>query len=355
MRAADLPPMHIIQIVRRFSPNGGMERYVWELSRELAAAGHHVTVLCERQEIPEPSGRLEIVELGTIRPKPRWLSHLRFSHRVTDWLERHAEPGVVVHSHERTGSHHVTTFHGPPFAAVRQKPWWKKVSPRIYANLWLEQREVCGQQVQAVVPNSVLIAERLNAFYPCIGSRLTTPVPPGVEPFPTRTTGEVPASGGVIGFVGKEWHRKGLDIAARIVEEMRKKRPELIFRVAGPQPGEIRHLFNNWNGGYELIGRAEMSDFYRGIDLLLHPARMEPFGMVITEAMSAAVPVVISDQCGARSEVPAAQSLSLDAPIETWANLANDLIGTTIEPYRRSWQQVAMEQLAIYREFVAHD
>ncbi|HXH72017.1 MAG TPA: glycosyltransferase family 4 protein [Mariprofundaceae bacterium] len=354
MRTSSTSPLHIIQIVRRFTPNGGMERYVWELCRELALAGHRVTVLCERQETPEPAGPIEIVTLGSIRPKPRWLSHLRFSRRVADWLQQHADEETVIHSHERTGSHHVTTFHGPPFAAVREKPWWQKLSPRIYANLWLERREVCGAQVQAVVPNSVLIAERLAAFYPCIGDHLTAPVPPGVEPFPPRPTRDVPADGGIVGFVGKEWQRKGLDIAVRIVEQMRKARPGLIFRVAGPEPDAVLHLFSRWQGGYELLGRADVRDFYQGIDLLIHPARMEPFGMVITEAMSAGVPVLVSDQCGARSEVPAEQVLSLNQVPETWATLANTLIDTTPSPYRRSWQQVAMEQLAIYRELVAH-
>lgn len=354
MTASNLPPMHIVQIVRRFTPNGGMERYVWELCRELAAVGQRVTVLCERQETPEPTGLIEVVTLGSIKPKPRWLSHLRFSRRVADWLQSHADEAAVIHSHERTGNHHVTTFHGPPFAAIRQKPWWQKLSPRIYANLWLEKREVCGKQVEAVVPNSVLIAERLAAFYPCIGGRFTAPVPPGVDPFPPRPARNIQENGGIVGFVGKEWQRKGLDIAVSIVGQMRKTRPELVFRVAGPEPDAVRHLFSDWDGGYELLGRADVRDFYRDIDLLIHPARMEPFGMVITEAMSAGVPVLVSDQCGARSEVPAEQVLGLEQPHEVWTGVANTLIGTTPAPYRRSWQQVTMEQLTIYRELVDH-
>ncbi|MDQ6956943.1 MAG: glycosyltransferase family 4 protein, partial [Mariprofundaceae bacterium] len=82
-------PLVIAQICRRFGPVGGMERYVWELCRELASMGHQVHVLCEINLCSEPLSRVNIHELGVIPPKPRWLSYLRFSRRVHIWLEQH--------------------------------------------------------------------------------------------------------------------------------------------------------------------------------------------------------------------------------------------------------------------------
>ena len=46
--------MQIIHIVRRYGPVGGMERYVWETTRELTKLGHQVQVLCERCVVEKP-------------------------------------------------------------------------------------------------------------------------------------------------------------------------------------------------------------------------------------------------------------------------------------------------------------
>ncbi|MDQ6967827.1 MAG: glycosyltransferase, partial [Mariprofundaceae bacterium] len=156
----------IVQICRRFGPVGGMERYVWELCRELVSMGHQVHVLCEVNLCTEPLSNVSIHELGTVRPKPRWLAHIRFSRRVHHWLKQHRTPEMIIHSHERTQDHHISTFHGPPFAKVRDFPLWKRISLRIKMNLWLEQRELCATQVQMIVPNSIHIANDLRHYYP---------------------------------------------------------------------------------------------------------------------------------------------------------------------------------------------
>ncbi len=295
-------PVASVHVVRRYGPVGGMERYVWELTRALAGAGHPVTVLCERLHAPAPAG-IAVHELGEVAPRPRWLALLRFSRRVERWLRRHPQPGAIVHSHERLGVHQVTTFHGPPFATVFERPWWRRVSLRVGMQLWLERRELLGAGVRAVVPNSQLIAQQLLRYYPSVGPRLTAPVPPGVAAGPARPATAVPADGGVIGFVGKEFRRKGLEQAVAIVAELRRRRPRAELWVVGPDPAEVEALFDRWQGGYRLLGWSNEASVYAGFDLLLHPAAAEPYGMVIAEAMAAAVPVVISDRCGIAPDV----------------------------------------------------
>jgi len=289
-----------------------------------------------------------VIELGAVRPKPRWLAHLRFSARVSTWLAAHPDKKRIVHSHERTAEHQFTTFHGPPFAAVKNKPCWQRISPRIYANLWLEKRELYGSQVKAVIPNSPLIADALRLYYPSISSRLTSPITPGVAEIPSRPDRHVSPHGGVIGFVGKEWKRKGLDIAVQIVAEVRKQRPELIFIVAGPDPDEIAHLFQTWDDGFHLLGETDSTPLYAQFDLLLHPARQEPYGMVIAEALAAGVPVVVSDACGIAPELDHNVILNNNANISDWASTVDNNIGCQISIIKRDWKTVAKEQLECY-------
>ncbi|PIU17247.1 MAG: glycosyl transferase family 1, partial [Gallionellales bacterium CG08_land_8_20_14_0_20_59_87] len=243
--------MKILQVVRRYGPVGGMERYVWETARELVKLGHQVQVICE-QNLAEPNSDIAVHELGRMHYRPRWLYYWRFSRRVDAWLKANPQPGWLIHSNERVGVHDVTTFHGPPFASVRDKPWWKKISIRVVAQLWLERREL--RVAKRIVPNSEIIAKQLAHYYPEYAHKLTAPIVPGVLPGVTRAPRNVPADGGIVGFVGREWQRKGLPLAVEIIAQLRKTRPNLKLWVVGPEEKEITYLFRDWQGGYRLLG-----------------------------------------------------------------------------------------------------
>lgn len=341
--------MKIIHIVRRYGPVGGMERYVWETARELVKLGHQVQVICE-QNLAEPNSDIAVHELGRMRYRPRWIYYLRFSHRVHAWLKANPQPGWLIHSNERVGVHDVTTFHGPPFASVRDKPWWKKISIRVAAQLWLERREL--RVAKAIVPNSEIIAKQLAHYYPEYAHKLTAPIVPGVLPAVVRTPRIVPADGGIVGFVGREWQRKGLTLAVEIVAQLRKSRPNLELWVIGPDEKEIAHLFRNLQGGYRLFGWRTDNTHFEKIDVLLHPAKAEPYGMVISEAMAARVPVVVSDACGAAAQVTVAAGrvVKLGATAQQWASAVEAQLSIHEPPpaFVRGWDIVAQEYASQY-------
>lgn len=343
--------MKIIHIVRRYGPVGGMERYVWEVTRELAKLGHEVQVLCETCAAEVPQG-IKVHELGKMAYRPRWLYYWRFSRRVEKWLRAHPQPGWLIHSHERVGVHDVTTFHGPPFASVRDKPWWKKISIRVAVQLYLERREL--RVPKAIVPNSEIISRQLAHYYPEYAHKLTSPIVPGVLPGVVRHPRIAPADGGIIGFVGREWQRKGLPLAIKIAAQLRQERPNLELWVIGPDEKEVRHLFADWNGGYRLFGWRGDSEHLKQIDVLLHPAKAEPYGMVISEAMAARVPVVVSDACGAAAQVTAeaGEVVRLDAALQQWSNAVAGQLNRSEAPptFVRGWDIVAQEFVAIYDE-----
>ena len=347
--------MKIIHIVRRYGPVGGMERYVWELTLQLRDMGHEVTVLCQRCHVEKAAG-IRVVELGEVAIRPRWIGSLRFSSRVSAWFKQHPQSDTLIHSNERVNVQHVTTIHGPPFASVRDKPWWKRASIRVAMQLFLERRELRNARV--IIPNSQIIKQQLAHYYPEFAHKLAEPILPGVTAGAVREPRSVPHDGGVIGFVGHEWKRKGLPFAVEIAGQLRRTRPRLRFVVVGPQAADIRHLFAGWEDGYELLGWSKQAH-YAELDVLLHPALAEPYGMVISEAMAARVPVVISDVCGAAPQVStdAGSVLSLDAGVEVWVNaLEHQLARTTAVPqFARSWSEVAQEYEIIYRNFLGEN
>ncbi len=347
--------MNILHVVRQYGPVGGMERYVWEITRELAALGHHVEVVCERCRAEKPQG-VTVHEIGEIAPRPRWLSLLRFGRRVAHWLERNPRPGFVIHSNERLGLHHVTTFHGPPFATIFEKPLHRLLSLRVWMQLYLERRELAT--AQCIVSNSGVIRQQLAHYYPQFSTKLTAPIAPGVAAVPPRTWRRAPDKGGVVAFVGREWQRKGLPLAVRIVAELRRSRPELELWVIGPNEGDIAHLFAGWQGGYRLLGWRSDMNYLGDTNVLLHPASAEPYGMVISEAMAAQVAVVVSDACGAAADVgaEAGSVVALHAGLGGWVSALEGQLRRTAAPpvFVRSWREVASEYEKIYRQCVVH-
>ena len=260
------------------------------------------------------------------------------------WLGANPQPGSLIHSHERISSHDITTFHSSPFATVLDNPWWKLISLRIAMQLFLEKRELSN--ASCIVPNSQIIKQQLTHYYPQFTHKLTEPVMPGVTTGLQRELRNVPTDGGVIGFVGKEWKRKGLPIAVSAVKQLRRTRPKLQFIVIGPNVNDVQHLFAEWQDGYLLKGWGDQAD-YTEFDVLLHPAKAEPYGMVISEAMAAKVPVVISDVCGASVHVTssAGKALPLSAPIDVWVEALEHQLHRTdhIPQFERSWLKVAQE------------
>ncbi len=343
--------MKIIHIVRRYGPVGGMERYVWETILELAKRGHEQTVICQRCHVEKPAG-ITVVELGDMAIRPRWVGSLRFSYRVSQWFAQHPQAvDTIVHSNERVNVQHISSIHGPPFASVLDKPWWKRISLRVVMQLFLERREL--RNARLIVANAPIIKQQLAHYYPQFAHKLTAPIVPGVAAGAQRAARVVPADGGVIGFVGYEWKRKGLRLAVQIVEKLRQLRPEVQLLVVGTNAAEIEPLFGAWESGYELMEWCEQPP-YADIDVLLHPASIEPYGMVISEAMAARVPVVISDVCGAAEQVhtDSGTVLSLHADLEDWVKAVDAQLSRTDLPpaYTHGWDKVAEEMEMNYRK-----
>jgi UDP-glucose:(heptosyl)LPS alpha-1,3-glucosyltransferase len=329
-----------------------MERYVWELSHALQQKNQHITILCEQcLAMPVPS--IQVIELGSVQPKPRWLALLRFGARARSWLHHNQTSFDLIHSHERTAVHHVTTFHAPPFANVFKKPFWKRWSLRVKMQLYLEQREL--ETARCIIPNSTLIASELAYYYPHLAAKIAAPIAPGVQPGNARSLTRVEKEGGTIGFVGKEWKRKGLALALDIVYRLKRNRPQLQFHIIGPDKEDIGALLRPLGDSARIMGWHAQPD-YSDFDVLLHPASHEPYGMVIAEAMAAQVPVVISDRCGAAAHVGsgAGSVVPLSAPLESWVQAVESELrrDQPVPEFSRSWQEVATEHVALYRAIV---
>ena len=347
-----------IHIVRHYGFVGGMENYVVELTQALSKKGQSVTVICERSTSTQNDLPIDVIELGCTLKKPRWLAQWLFSKKVTNYLKANKAPDETIHSHERSSDHQVTTFHGPPFLN-RKRRLLDCFSPRIHMWTWLEKKELLGDQVKLILPNSPLIADQLIQHYPSVASKIGKPAYPGVAPsYSQLAKTNHPLT---IGFIGREWKRKGLTVACEIVKQLQLELPELHFLVAGCDPKEINHLFTDFpENSYTLVGWSENTEgVLQEIDLLLHPATAEPFGMVIAEANATGIPVVVSEQCGIADLITNKQGsvcrLGDDFEIKLWVTACKALLTkpTIIESLNLSWDELATQHIDLYSSLQA--
>lgn len=342
--------LHVVQLVRNWGPVGGMESYVWHLSHALAERNCRVTIVCEKAHENSAADGIEVIEIDALRPKPRWILYWLFANKVEAVVQSiRCQGQCIVHSHERCITHDLTTFHSMPFAAIKEKSIWRRLSIRVWAYLCMEARELGVPPYPAVriVPVSTVIADAIARYYPTVVDQIAAPISPGVMAMPLRPQRTTPDDGGTIGFIGKESGRKGFALFLEIAKQLQLQRPKLRILVLGPKEAEVTHLCQAYPGDIEFLGWQPSAQFFQELDLLIHPASSEAYGMVIAEAMACRVPVVVSDACGAAVDVSIQHGsvLPLHSPREEWVQacdfwLRNDQSAVA---YVRPWERVAKE------------
>jgi UDP-glucose:(heptosyl)LPS alpha-1,3-glucosyltransferase len=245
-----------------------------------------------------------------------------------------------------------------PFAGVKEKSIWRRLSIRVWAYLRMEARElgVPPNPAVCIVPVSAVIAKAISKHYPSVVNQIATPISPGVMAMPKRPQRIVPEGGGTIGFIGKEWGRKGFALFMQIATQLQLHRPNLRLLVLGPEQKQVAHLCQDYLGAIAFLGWQPSASIFQELDLLIHPASSEAYGMVIAEAMACQVPVLLSDACGAAVDVSIKHGtvLSLDDSIGQWAR-AGDALLRNSEPmlgYLRPWAQVAAEYEMQYQRIL---
>jgi glycosyltransferase involved in cell wall biosynthesis len=97
-----------------------------------------------------------------------------------------------------------------------------------------------------------------------------------------------------IGYVGRLTEDKGMNL----VIEAAKKLPNLNFVAVGegPMAGALKKAGVNV---HNKIDREQVVAFMQNIDIFILPStKVDPFGLVVLEAMAAGTPLVLTDQCG---------------------------------------------------------
>lgn len=313
---------------------GGLNVYVRETARRLAARGIHVDVFT-RWADPDLPATLPLcegvdvhhVEAGPIRP----LAKDEIANQLCGFL-------LALQGHPTAGTHDVLHAHYwlSGWVGRRLAPRWETPLIQTFHTLGVLKNDHLAPG-DVPEPPLRLVAERrvardadrllvltcgearlLHGRYGVSGANLTV-VPAGVdlarfvpraEPPPGRDAPELL-------FVGRLQPLKGPDVAVRTFAEIRRARPDARLRIVGgvsgnggatTGPNELRALARELGveDGVTIepaIDQADLVDRYHRAAVVLVPSRSETFGLVALEAQACGTPVVAASVPGLQAVV----------------------------------------------------
>jgi UDP-glucose:(heptosyl)LPS alpha-1,3-glucosyltransferase len=290
---------------------GGAERYTVALAEQLAAR-HEVHVFAQHFGAVLPAGLTLHLMPGAIR-RPRWLNQIGFA-ITSAWAARRGFD--IVHSHENTWAGNVQTMHVRSVRVnlfgqrhgLRLALAWLKVltSPRLLTYVLLEGLRLRARPARRVVAVSEPLRSELLGVYPALEEQGVPVVNPGVDlpaPITPEQRGVLRSELGlapgqcVLLHVANDHEKKGLPALLQALADLQA--PELLLVVVGHarHHAQTQALARKLGVHTQLRLTGPLADpapWYQGADLLVHPALEDTFGMVVAEALSHALPVIVS-------------------------------------------------------------
>jgi len=318
-------------LIRNYNASGGgAERYCVELTERLSKI-HEVHIFS--QNITEKSNNVIFHKIPQYFKRPRYLNQLLFS-----YFTKKATQGKfdIVHSHDMITHANIYTLHVP---CVRTKWTQAKglekilrwintlLSPRKMAYLWLENKEMQILPNRHFISVSEYLSRNILESYPNLNEHITI-AHPGIKIQPTndksttelrqqfRRTYGVPASAFVLLFVAHGFKRKGLPTIIKALEELNDKNIHIIVAGSG-NPKDIKINSPTVQNNTHFIGAIKnMHELYPVADTLIHPTLGDTYGMVVLEAMSHKLPVIVSsaEYCGLSEHLNGDNALIISNP-----------------------------------------
>lgn len=381
------PPKRLrIAVLNRIfsSTGGGAERYSIALVEQLAQR-HEIHVFAQTINHQWPGVQYHAIAQPFQRP--RWLNQLWFAYATWRQTRRGFD---VVHSHELGWHGHVQTVHVVPVrysllhgrtGLARVLRWLKIVtSPRLLAYLALERARYAVEDGRVItLASSNQLASMAEAYPRAVPScEVVSPgvvVVPGPSSLESRQAARarlgLPLQGFCVLFVGNDFRKKGLPTLLNALAQLPV---DAYLAVVGnaAQQGLVQAELqvSGQSARVHFLGALSAVDVaYQAADCLAHPTLEDTFAMVVLEALSHGLPVVVSGTpyCGIAADLADGQEALLLADPRDAQALAQALcrvledgpLGAHLREHglafarRHLWSALALQQEAIYHRLTA--
>ena len=352
----------IAVVIPKYGLVGGAEGFAAELTERLARDPRFEMHVFANRWVPG-SGRVSFHRVPIIS-FPKFLTTPSFAFFAE---RRIRKAGIdLVHTHERIFRADLFTMHGVPHRYWVREVRRKRMSLYDRATACVEERLIADPDCRLFLPVSGLTEEIFIHEYGIAPERVRV-VHPGVDPArfegmdPARCRSELARRFGiapeerVILFVSMNFEIKGLDALLRGLAILARDPSAPPFRLLVAGKGNVRkyrELASALGIGDRIvfagvIPGADLPALYAAADLYAMLSRFDTFGMVVLEAMAAALPVLVSDHVGAKDLVREGVNGSIlpaDAgPGEIARKLASLLSKEVRERMGRAARQTARE------------
>jgi glycosyltransferase involved in cell wall biosynthesis len=183
---------------------------------------------------------------------------------------------------------------------------WDTFSKCTYFTMSMWEGRVI-RKCDRIVTYSEANAEVLRKYYGFPDEKLTVfgiPASIPMEEIPRRIDRNKDLIPVKLLLVGRDYRRKGVDIALEIVDMLNQQGVQAELRIVGLDRPNTEHV--KFMGFYNKTVPAELTDYianYRWANFLLHPARFEAAGIVPSEAAAFGVPTLTNDTGGLATTV----------------------------------------------------
>jgi len=319
--------LKVAVLIRHYNASaGGAERYCVELTKRLAKI-YDVHVFTQHNS--EQSENITFHRIPQWFQRPRYLNQLIFS-----WFTRRETKNTfdIVHSHDMVTHANIYTLHVPcvktkwsESKGVKGLLRWLNtlLSPRKIAYLWLEHSEMKPLKHRHFISVSEYLSRNILMNYPKINKHITIAYP-GINShlknieFKPHTLKEKLALTNddfLFLFVGNDLIKKGLPSIIKAFEVLRNNNIHLA--IVGGGKKDAVNIPVSLKKNIHFLGIVKnMANLYQSADALIHPTLVDTYGMVVLEAMSAKLPVIVSNKsyCGFAEHLNDKQALILNNP-----------------------------------------
>jgi len=309
--------MKIAVVIPKYGLVGGAEGFAYELTERLAMRSRFEIHLFANQW---RQGKAPVIfHKVPMLVFPRFLRQISFAYFANGQIARGGFD--LVHSHDRIFQMHLLTMHGIPHERWIRETRDKRLSLFDRSMAWVERKGLKGRHMRMVLPVSGLVKEELLKTYDIPESRMRV-IHPGVslKSFSSldrkdcrlhiRRRHGLSESDVVVLFVGMNFEIKRLRLVIEGVAELireEKRGSSLKVLVVGkgnqsPYQALARDLGVTDRVIFAGVTR-EVEKYYFASDLFAMPSQFDTFGMAVLEAMTAGLPVIITEKVGAKDLV----------------------------------------------------
>lgn len=298
-------------------PDGGAERQVISLVTGLADKGHVVSFAgsCDALRPAFRKANLPVIDLDVGPPPVSKFAIARFAVKkkkmkadLEAMLAGFKELDVIVMLSltEKLLLTDVAAKRGITVVWIEHDP----VGRWLTKNPWLKLLKKQASYATTVTVSDLSRDQYLDMDW---NPKKTVAIPNGIDDawFKEKTNDREPGDTFHLGYVGRLAEEKGVDVLLRAVAD----EPHATLDIVGdgPERTALEKRADRLGLGHRVrfLGRRkDVAQFYRQIDALVLPSRtLDPFGMVVAEAMAMGVPCLITDACGITSCLKAGEDV----------------------------------------------